>query len=155
MLPLVVTPTHSLSCCWLLRRETRPFCKDSGGGQWSVPLHRAHQRCAGSQVEPALWPVSVCCEGESPLSLCSSSFTCPLHLCLLHTYSLLSHSDSIIISIWNSKKVHKRQGAGFLGCVKLSPAGISKLKDTGCKQTHMHMLKHWCHDCMQISQFRD
>ena len=45
----------------------------------------------------------------------------------------LSRSDSVTISVWNSRKIHKRQGAGFLGCVRLNPSTISRLKDTGCK----------------------
>uniref|UniRef100_F6QUG6 E3 ubiquitin-protein ligase SMURF1 n=1 Tax=Xenopus tropicalis TaxID=8364 RepID=F6QUG6_XENTR len=39
--------------------------------------------------------------------------------------------DSITISIWNHKKIHKKQGAGFLGCVRLLSNAISRLKDTG------------------------
>uniref|UniRef100_A0A3B3SFB7 HECT-type E3 ubiquitin transferase n=1 Tax=Paramormyrops kingsleyae TaxID=1676925 RepID=A0A3B3SFB7_9TELE len=42
-------------------------------------------------------------------------------------------SDSITISVWNHRKIHKKQGAGFLGCVKLLCNAISRLKDTGCK----------------------
>ena len=48
-------------------------------------------------------------------------------------FRFLSRSDSVTISVWNSRKVHKRQGAGFLGCVRLNPSTISRLKDTGCK----------------------
>ncbi|KAF7243004.1 E3 ubiquitin-protein ligase SMURF1 [Varanus komodoensis] len=40
-------------------------------------------------------------------------------------------SDSITISVWNHKKIHKKQGAGFLGCVRLLSNAISRLKDTG------------------------
>ncbi|XP_072030008.1 E3 ubiquitin-protein ligase SMURF2-like [Amphiura filiformis] len=48
--------------------------------------------------------------------------------------------DSITISIWNHRKIHKKQGAGFLGCVKILSHAIQRLKDTGyqrldlCKQ---------------------
>lgn len=42
-------------------------------------------------------------------------------------------TDSITISVWNHKKIHKKQGAGFLGCVRLLSNAISRLKDTGCK----------------------
>lgn len=45
----------------------------------------------------------------------------------------LSRSDSVTVSVWNQRKVNRREGAGFLGCVRLSPAIISRLKDTGCK----------------------
>lgn len=47
--------------------------------------------------------------------------------------SYIGKTDSITISIWNHKKIHKRQGAGFLGCIRLLSNAISRLKDTGCK----------------------
>ena len=37
------------------------------------------------------------------------------------------------ISVWNHKKIHKKQGAGFLGCVRIMSNAITQLKDTGCK----------------------
>lgn len=40
-------------------------------------------------------------------------------------------SDTITISVWNDKKVHKKTGAGFLGCVRLLSNSINRLKDTG------------------------
>uniref|UniRef100_UPI00358ED34A E3 ubiquitin-protein ligase SMURF2-like n=1 Tax=Myxine glutinosa TaxID=7769 RepID=UPI00358ED34A len=43
----------------------------------------------------------------------------------------ISKSDSVTISVWNKKKVHKKQGAGFLGCVRLLSNAISRMKDTG------------------------
>ena len=43
---------------------------------------------------------------------------------------LLRRNDSVTVSVWDSRKVHKREGAGFLGCVKLSPDHVSRLKDT-------------------------
>lgn len=49
----------------------------------------------------------------------------------LHRY--IGKSDSITISVWNHKKIHKKQGAGFLGCVRLLSNAINRLKDTGCK----------------------
>lgn len=52
-------------------------------------------------------------------------------LCLVCSY--IGKTDSITISIWNHKKIHKRQGAGFLGCIRLLSNAISRLKDTGCK----------------------
>ncbi|MEQ2164717.1 hypothetical protein GOODEAATRI_009636, partial [Goodea atripinnis] len=45
----------------------------------------------------------------------------------------IGKSDSITISVWNHKKIHKKQGAGFLGCVRLLSNAINRLKDTGCK----------------------
>ncbi|XP_052221351.1 E3 ubiquitin-protein ligase SMURF2-like isoform X1 [Dreissena polymorpha] len=39
--------------------------------------------------------------------------------------------DSVTISIWNHKKIHKKQGAGFLGCVRIMSNTITQLKDTG------------------------
>lgn len=43
----------------------------------------------------------------------------------------LSRTDSITISVWNHKKVQKKQGAGFLGCVRIMANAIQQLKDTG------------------------
>uniref|UniRef100_A0A8C9RDG7 E3 ubiquitin-protein ligase SMURF1 n=1 Tax=Scleropages formosus TaxID=113540 RepID=A0A8C9RDG7_SCLFO len=43
----------------------------------------------------------------------------------------IGKSDSITISVWNQKKIHKKHGAGFLGCVRLLSNAISRLKDTG------------------------
>uniref|UniRef100_A0A673CIP1 HECT-type E3 ubiquitin transferase n=1 Tax=Sphaeramia orbicularis TaxID=375764 RepID=A0A673CIP1_9TELE len=44
----------------------------------------------------------------------------------------IGKADSITISVWNHKKIHKKQGAGFLGCVRLLSNAINRLKDTGC-----------------------
>ncbi|XP_068631652.1 E3 ubiquitin-protein ligase SMURF2 isoform X2 [Battus philenor] len=43
----------------------------------------------------------------------------------------LSKGDGITISVWNQRKIHKRQGSGFLGCVRIQPSTVHKLKDTG------------------------
>ncbi|CAH2002554.1 unnamed protein product [Acanthoscelides obtectus] len=43
----------------------------------------------------------------------------------------ISNSDTITISIWNHRKVHKKQGSGFLGCVRIVNSLIQRLKDTG------------------------
>ncbi|KAF5295220.1 hypothetical protein FQR65_LT10504 [Abscondita terminalis] len=40
-------------------------------------------------------------------------------------------ADSITISIWNHRKIHKKQGGGFLGCVRIVNSLIQRLKDTG------------------------
>lgn len=61
--------------------------------------------------------------------------------CLLKATSLnclfftryLGKNDCLTITVWNQKKVHKKQGAGFLGCVKILPSLIQSLKDTSCK----------------------
>ena len=45
----------------------------------------------------------------------------------------LSRSDSVTLSVWNNRKVHRREGAGFLGCVRLAPSIITRLRDTGCE----------------------
>lgn len=45
----------------------------------------------------------------------------------------IGKTDSITISVWNHKKIHKKQGAGFLGCVRLLSNAINRLIDTGCK----------------------
>ncbi|XP_060071708.1 E3 ubiquitin-protein ligase SMURF2-like [Ylistrum balloti] len=43
----------------------------------------------------------------------------------------IGSKDSVTISIWNHKKIHKKQGAGFLGCVRIKSNAIQQLKDTG------------------------
>nr|XP_055243047.1 translation initiation factor IF-2-like [Gorilla gorilla gorilla] len=45
----------------------------------------------------------------------------------------IEKSDSVTISVWNHKKIHKKQGAGFLRCVRLLSSAINHLKDTGWK----------------------
>ncbi|EDS44243.1 E3 ubiquitin ligase [Culex quinquefasciatus] len=45
----------------------------------------------------------------------------------------LGKNDSVTISIWNQRKVQKRQGSGFLGCVRIPANTIQSLKDTGCE----------------------
>ena len=70
--------------------------------------------------------------GHVLIFLLSASF---FHYLLPITFAFrfLCRSDSVTISIWNSRKVHKRQGAGFLGCVRLNPSSVHRLKDTGCE----------------------
>nr|XP_036852810.1 E3 ubiquitin-protein ligase SMURF2 [Manis javanica] len=46
-------------------------------------------------------------------------------------FPYIGKSDSVTISVWNHKKIHKKQGAGFLGCVRLLSNAINRLKDTG------------------------
>ncbi|PIK36976.1 hypothetical protein BSL78_26191, partial [Apostichopus japonicus] len=48
-----------------------------------------------------------------------------------HYDLFVGRQDSIIISIWNHRKIHKKQGAGFLGWVRLQAHAIQRLKDTG------------------------
>ncbi|XP_063234508.1 E3 ubiquitin-protein ligase SMURF1 isoform X2 [Bacillus rossius redtenbacheri] len=43
----------------------------------------------------------------------------------------IGKTDGITISVWNHKKVHKKQGGGFLGCVRIMSNTIQRLKDTG------------------------
>ena len=43
----------------------------------------------------------------------------------------LNKVDTVTISVWNDKKVHKKNGAGFLGSVRLLAPAINRLKDTG------------------------
>ncbi|XP_064641714.1 E3 ubiquitin-protein ligase SMURF1-like isoform X4 [Lineus longissimus] len=43
----------------------------------------------------------------------------------------VGQKDSVTISVWNHKKIHKKQGAGFLGCVRIMSNAIQRLKDTG------------------------
>ncbi|XP_033210402.1 E3 ubiquitin-protein ligase SMURF1 [Belonocnema kinseyi] len=43
----------------------------------------------------------------------------------------LGRNDGITISVWNHRKIHKKQGGGFLGCVRILSNTIQRLKDTG------------------------
>ena len=46
-------------------------------------------------------------------------------------FRLIGPRDTITISVWNIKKAQKKEGAGFLGCVKIKTNAIHRLKDTG------------------------
>uniref|UniRef100_A0A023F2R2 E3 ubiquitin-protein ligase n=2 Tax=Triatoma infestans TaxID=30076 RepID=A0A023F2R2_TRIIF len=43
----------------------------------------------------------------------------------------ITKNDGITISVWNHRKVHKKEGSGFLGCVRIFHNSIQRLKDTG------------------------
>ncbi|KAL3273220.1 hypothetical protein HHI36_014674 [Cryptolaemus montrouzieri] len=43
----------------------------------------------------------------------------------------IGKNDTITISVWNHRKVIKKHGSGFLGCVKIVNSLIQRLKDTG------------------------
>ncbi|XP_061938624.1 E3 ubiquitin-protein ligase SMURF1 isoform X3 [Apis cerana] len=43
----------------------------------------------------------------------------------------IGKDDGITISVWNHKKIHKKKGGGFLGCVRILSNTIQRLKDTG------------------------
>ncbi|XP_049854862.1 E3 ubiquitin-protein ligase SMURF1 isoform X1 [Schistocerca gregaria] len=43
----------------------------------------------------------------------------------------IGKDDGITISVWNHRKIHKKQGAGFLGGVRIVSNTIQRLKDTG------------------------
>uniref|UniRef100_A0A452IL93 HECT-type E3 ubiquitin transferase n=1 Tax=Gopherus agassizii TaxID=38772 RepID=A0A452IL93_9SAUR len=60
------------------------------------------------------------------LSMCNF-----IMLFIFALFRYIGKSDSITISVWNHKKIHKKQGAGFLGCVRLLSNAINRLKDTG------------------------
>lgn len=54
-----------------------------------------------------------------------------------HFDLFLSRSDSVTVSVWNNRKVQRREGAGFLGCVRLSPVNITRLRDTGYQRLNL------------------
>lgn len=49
----------------------------------------------------------------------------------------LGPNDGIVISIWNQRKVQKKHGSGFLGCVRISATMILRLKDTGYQRLNL------------------
>lgn len=54
-----------------------------------------------------------------------------------HYDLFLSRSDSVTVSVWNHRKVHRKEGAGFLGCVRLTPTTITRLRDTGYQRLNL------------------
>ncbi|XP_065370385.1 E3 ubiquitin-protein ligase Smurf1 [Calliphora vicina] len=46
-----------------------------------------------------------------------------------HYDLFLGRNDSITITVWNQRKIHK--GSGFLGCVRIPPETIQRLKGAG------------------------
>lgn len=69
-----------------------------------------------------------------------------------HYDLFLGRGDGITISVWNHRKIHKKQGGGFLGCVRISAATIQRLKDTGCKYLFYIFLAQFLSVC-PISDF--
>lgn len=55
----------------------------------------------------------------------------------IHHDFFLARCDGITISVWNHRKIHKKQGGGFLGCVRIGAATILRLKDTGCMSNNL------------------
>nr|XP_022916768.1 E3 ubiquitin-protein ligase SMURF1 isoform X2 [Onthophagus taurus] len=49
----------------------------------------------------------------------------------------IGQKDTITISVWNFRKVHKKQGSGFLGCIKIQSSQIQCLKDTGYQRLNL------------------
>ncbi|GAB0090167.1 E3 ubiquitin-protein ligase [Sergentomyia squamirostris] len=43
----------------------------------------------------------------------------------------LGSKDAVTITVWNYRKIHKRHGSGFLGCVRIQSEMIQRLKDNG------------------------
>ncbi|KAK2585056.1 hypothetical protein KPH14_008575 [Odynerus spinipes] len=65
---------------------------------------------------------------------CHSTYTCKATLAPKwnqHYDLYIGKNDGITISVWNHRKIHKKQGGGFLGCVRILSNTIQRLKDTG------------------------
>lgn len=56
--------------------------------------------------------------------------------------------DGITISVWNRRKIHKKSGSGFLGCVRLVASAIHRLKDTGYQRLDLTRVGH--DDCEPV-----
>lgn len=52
----------------------------------------------------------------------------------------INRGDNITITVWNQKKVHKKNAGGFLGCVKIVSSMIQRLKDTGYQRLDLGKL---------------
>lgn len=50
--------------------------------------------------------------------------------------------DGISISVWNRRKIHKKAGSGFLGCVRIVSSAIHRLKDTGYQRLDLTRVGH-------------
>lgn len=48
-----------------------------------------------------------------------------------HFDLFIGSKDTITISVWNQRKIHKKHAAAFLGCVRIPHNSIMRLKDTG------------------------
>ncbi|XP_076762806.1 SMAD specific E3 ubiquitin protein ligase isoform X2 [Xylocopa sonorina] len=65
---------------------------------------------------------------------CHNTHTCKATLDPMwnqHYDLYIGKDDGITISVWNHKKIHKKKGGGFLGCVRILSNTIQRLKDTG------------------------
>lgn len=58
----------------------------------------------------------------------------------------VSNTESITISVWNQRKVHKGRGAGFLGCIRIAPLAIQRLKDRGLQRLDLTAVNPAEHD---------
>ncbi|XP_071551035.1 E3 ubiquitin-protein ligase SMURF2 isoform X4 [Panulirus ornatus] len=56
--------------------------------------------------------------------------------------------DGITISVWNRRKIHKKAGSGFLGCVRIVSSAIHRLKDTGYQRLDLTRIGH--DDCEPV-----
>lgn len=65
---------------------------------------------------------------------------CVYYIRVIHIYRYIGKNDGITISVWNHRKIHKKQGGGFLGCVRILSNTIQRLKDTGCKSIALFCL---------------
>eukprot|EP00111_Clytia_hemisphaerica_P022419 TCONS_00065893-protein len=59
-----------------------------------------------------------------------------------HYDLLLAKNESFTISVWNQRKVHKGKGAGFLGCVKVTPHAIDRLKGQGYQRMNLQAVNN-------------
>ena len=69
-------------------------------------------------------------------------------------FRYIGSKDSVTISVWNHKKIHKKPGAGFLGCVRIMSNAIQQLKDTGCKLLlWLIILPDYCYHNVLVTVF--
>ncbi|XP_065558110.1 E3 ubiquitin-protein ligase SMURF2-like [Artemia franciscana] len=54
-----------------------------------------------------------------------------------HFDLFIGKGDCLTISVWNHRKVMKKEGSGFLGCVRLLSSSIQRLKDTGYQRLEL------------------
>lgn len=110
--PLQLVDVYLFSACYVWNIELTLFLKDSS--LVTSPSDKISVGCHNSEIQ--------------------------LKMNLHVAFRYVGKTDSITISVWNHKKIHKKQGAGFLGCVRLLSNAISRLKDTGCKNQMLFCL---------------
>ena len=101
-----------------------------------------HKNCFCGCLVHVVFRVSIA-SNIVPWNLCLRSASCALfnsgshvwccYVFVLQCCRLLQKTDTLTISVWNQRKALRREGAGFMGCVRLLPSAVKRLLNVGCK----------------------